>query len=194
MSEAGASDPARRRGQRPNWFLALPVDASPWFHERVSEPPAGLRRFRTDDLHVTVAFLGACGEEAARRAFDGTCEWALGPLEARVGELVPMGTPQRYSALALLLEEGREPVEREIGRVRDGWLAAAGARHDTRPPKAHVTIARPRRRGLADERRAGLEWAATLELQGLPIRVGRPALYTWGRDRTQRLFEVVARG
>jgi len=193
VSETAAADSARPRGQRPNWFIALPVDASPWFRDRVTTPPAGVRRFHADDLHLTVAFLGACGDEAARRAFARVSEWSLEPLEASVGDLVPMGTPQRYSALALLLEQGREPVEREIGRVRDGWLAAADARPDTRAPKAHVTIARPRRRGLADERRAGLEWAEAIDLHGLPVSLGRPALYTWSPERKERLFEIVER-
>lgn len=193
MREAAATGAAGPREQRSNWFIALPVDASSWYQEHVGVPPVGVRRFHQDDLHLTVAFLGACGEEAARRAFARPSSWSLGPLKATLGDLVPMGTPQRYSALALLLEEGRETVEREIGQVRDAWLAAAEARPDTRPPKAHITIARPRRRGLADERRAGLAWAETIDVRGLPAALGRPALYTWSRERKERLFEIVER-
>jgi len=194
VSDAPAGPAARPRGGRPNWFIALPVDAGRWFEDSVSAPPEGLRRFHPDDLHLTLAFLGACGEEAARRAFARASEWPGAPREATLGPLVPMGAPARYSALAFLLEQGRAEVEAAIGRVRDGWLAAAGARPDTRPPKAHVTVARPRRRGLADERRGGLAWAATIDVRGQPIALGRPALFTWAAEPGARLFRVIDGG
>ena len=178
---------------RPNWFLALPVPAHPWYAERVPDPPAGLRRFVAEDLHLTVAFLGACGEEAARRAWARVGEWQQAPAPIVLGPVAPMGRPQRYSALSILSARGGAPLEAEIERLREPWLVAAGARPEHRPPRAHVTIARPGRRASDVERAAGLAWAAQLDLSGVELRLDSLALYSWAEDRRERLFRVVQR-
>jgi 2'-5' RNA ligase len=176
-----------------NWFLALKVPADDWFAERVPAPPAGLRRFAPQDLHLTLAFLGACGEARARRAWELAGAWGLGPTQVRLGPVAPMGGPRRYSALSILLEGGRELIEAEVGRCRGSWLLAAGARPNPRPPRAHVTIARPLRRASVAQRAAGLEWAAGLQLSGISLVLAELALYTWAEDRTERLFRQVER-
>ena len=58
---------------QPNWFIATPIAPGRWF-DRVSAPPSGIRRFHPEDLHATVAFLGAVREEAARAAAEGEIE------------------------------------------------------------------------------------------------------------------------
>jgi 2'-5' RNA ligase len=63
---------------------------------------------------------------------------------------------------------------------------------DSRPPKPHVTLARPQRRASAEERRQGLAWAARLELGHVQARLDRVALYTWDERRTEHLFRIVA--
>jgi 2'-5' RNA ligase len=178
---------------RPNWFLALPVSPIPWFEERVPEPPQGLRRFPAEDLHLTAAFLGGCDEEAARLVWSRASDWQLTARRVVLGEVTPMGRPGRYSALSALFERGAAEIEAEIGRCRAEWLAAAGARPEHRPPRAHVTIARPRRRATDDERAAGLAWAAGLDLSGAEVELGELALYTWADDRSRRLFRIVER-
>jgi 2'-5' RNA ligase len=169
------------------------VPAEPWYPARVAPFPGGLRAFHPGDLHLTLAFLGACGEERARRALARCDEWSLGPVEVTLGALVPMGPPRRWSALSLLLEAGRERVEAELGRVREGWLEAAGARPERRPPLAHVTVARPRRSATEAERAAALAWARGLDVGAPRLTLGRPALYTWAEDRRERLFRIVER-
>ena len=125
----------------PNWFLALPVSANGWFPDRIGEPPAQVRRFHPDDLHLTVAFLGGVGESAAMslweaaRAHPGPCT------RATLDHVVPMGRPSRPSALSVLLDEGNHAVVDFIAAHRARWLAAVDARPDTRPPKPHCTIA-----------------------------------------------------
>lgn len=177
---------------RPNWFLALRVPAAGWFAERVTEPPEGVRLFHGADLHITLAFLGGCTEEQARRAWALNDCWTTGALPATLGEIVPMGNPRRYSALSALLRRGRNPVEEAMSLCRDRWLEAAEARPDKRPPKAHVTVARPLRSASFAERERGLEWAAGLELDGVELLLDELVLYTWADDRRERLFRKVA--
>lgn len=176
---------------RPNWFLALPVPAEPWLAERVPPPPAPLKAIGGSDLHLTVAFLGACGEERARRAWEGRGDWRLGATRVRLGEVVAMGKPRRYSALSALLSAGARELEEEIARCRPAWLAAAGARPDRRPPRAHLTLARPPRGASGAEREAGLAWARGLELEDIELGLDELALYTWSAERPARLFRVV---
>jgi 2'-5' RNA ligase len=177
---------------RPNWFLALRIPADGWYEERVGTPPAGFRRFHGADLHLTLAFLGGCSEAQARCAWEQNGCWEEGPVRATFGEVIPMGNPRRYSALSALLLRGREEVERAMGRCRDRWLEAAEARPDRRPPKAHITFARPQRDAGREVRARGLDWAAALDLGGIELVLDRLVLYTWAHDRRDRLFREVA--
>jgi 2'-5' RNA ligase len=53
----------------PNWFIALPVSPLGWFERLVPPPPAGFRAFHPDDLHLTIAFLGAVDDATASRGW-----------------------------------------------------------------------------------------------------------------------------
>jgi 2'-5' RNA ligase len=173
----------------PNWFIAITVPGeSIW--ARLSEPPRGTRLLHPDDLHATIAFLGACGEERARRGFRALA-WPSSAIEATLGEVVPMGSPARFSALAALFVEGRAQVEAAIGSSRLAICEAAAVPVDPRPPKAHVTVARPTRRASDAERAAALRWARGLRLTGIRVRLEEVALYTWTEDRRERLFRRV---
>jgi len=177
-------------GAPPNWFVALGVQLGP-NDARIPSPPSGIRRFHVDDLHATIAFLGACGEGAAQRAFDAL-PVDLGPATTVVlGGVVPMGRRTAYSALAALVEEGREPLERRMTSWRDVALAAGDRPPEMRAMKAHVTLARPTRRASEAERRAGLAWASTVDVYGAHIALQRVRLYTWSEERAERLFRVV---
>jgi len=192
MSRRTLPDGARAPGA--NWFFGLPVDGA-FMAARVPEVPRGFRRFHPEDLHLTVAFLGPCGEEAARRAL-AVLERALAAprpvIEASFGEVVPMGNPRAYSALSALLVDGRAETEALIGALRDPLADAAGARRETRAPKPHLTLARPSRGASDAERRAGLTWARGSDLGGVRARLDRVAFYTWSAERQARLFEITA--
>ena len=178
---------------RPNWFFAFPIDGA--FVRNLPAPPAALRLFHPEDVHLTLTFLGGCGEEralAALAALDAAL--AAGPLasiEVTLGEVVPMGSRRRYTALSALLERGRPEATAALGRLRDGLADAAAVTRDTREPKPHVTLARPRGRATDADRAAGLAWAAGLDLSGVSARLARIALYTWGEQRLTRLFHIV---
>lgn len=180
---------------RPNWFLAFPLDGA--FVQGLPPLPGALRLFHPEDVHLTLAFLGGCGEEGARRALAALdARLALDPppaADVSLGEVVPMGgSLDTYSALSALLATGRDALAATLTAHRDALTDAASARRETRPAKPHITIARPKRRASDAERAAGLDWAASLDLSGVRARLDRIALFTWSDDRKQRLFRVVA--
>lgn len=179
---------------RENWFFALPVEGA--FVLDLPAPPENFRRFHPDDVHVTLCFLGPCGEAAALAALDAldahATELERPSIAVRLGAVVPMGPRRAYSALSALLTEGRESTETLMESLRDVLSDAAGAPREQRAPKAHVTIARPSRRATAGERRAGLAWAAACDLSSVTCALDRVCLYRWSEDRSERMFRVAA--
>jgi 2'-5' RNA ligase len=142
--------------------------------------------------------LGGCGEEAALDAVaaldDVLRARSLPCLDVSLGNVVPMGGSKRdYTALSALLEQGRDATSALIGELRDVLSDAALGRREKRPPKPHVTLARPGRRATDDARAAGLSWAEGLDLRAIMARLDRIALYTWAEgNRRERLFRIVA--
>jgi RNA 2',3'-cyclic 3'-phosphodiesterase len=179
---------------RPNWFFAFPLDGG--FVHELPTLPTGFKRYHPDDVHVTLAFLGTCGEIGAERALAALDELLLAArpaaIEISLGSVVPMGSRRAYSALSALLEGGREETEACLFSMRDTLLEAAAGRREKRSPKAHVTLARPMRRATDSHRQAGLAWADALDLRAVRCKLDRIALYTWGENRAQRLFKIVA--
>jgi 2'-5' RNA ligase len=173
---------------RPNWFVALPVPADGWY-ALLPAPPPQLRLLHPDDLHLTVAFLGAVEEAKARAAFELANELALGPTEVALGSVEPMGNKRRPSALSVTLRSGREAVARAIEGVRDAMCMRAGAKADARPALPHITIARPMRNASPDQRRAAVAWARAVELGDARVTLRRVALFTWSAERRDRKFE-----
>jgi 2'-5' RNA ligase len=175
--------------------LAFPIDGA--FVSDLPALPPQFRLFHPADVHLTLAFFGGSGEAAARRAlalFDERVkEKPLACVDVSLAEVVPMGGSRRsYTALSALLAAGRAELCAIIGEQRDALLEAATGRREARPPKPHVSIARPRGRATDAQRAAGLAWAEALDLRGVHARLDRVALYTWHAARHERLFEIVA--
>lgn len=179
----------------PNWFVALPVDPGRWFAPLVRTAPSLLRVFHPDDIHVTVAFLGSCGEAGARRAWDRVVAELRHrqprPMTVTLGEIVPMGNPKRPSALSVVIAEGAAPVAELIGALRPEAWSAADARPDDRPPRPHITVARPRRKASGAERKAAIRWATDQPPVKADVTLDRVALLTWAEDRRARQFRAV---
>jgi 2'-5' RNA ligase len=179
---------------RPNWFFAFPLDGA--FVLQLPEPPAAIRRYHAEDVHLTLAFLGGVGEAAAERALAALdarlAQETPAALQVSLAEVVPMGSRGKYSALSALLAQGRQETSACITALRDTLTEAANGRREKRPAKPHVTLARPRSRASAADRQAGLLWAAELDLRAVRARLDRIALYTWSEIRRERLFKIVA--
>jgi RNA 2',3'-cyclic 3'-phosphodiesterase len=180
---------------RPNWFFGFPIDGA--FVLELPALPSNFRRFQPEDVHLTLAFLGGCGQNAANHALAALdqrlASEPLSPIAISLAEVVAMGGSRRtYSALSALLDRGRAEASAAIAGLRDLLTQTASGRTDQRPPKPHVSIARPRGRASEADRAAGLAWAAGLQLQGVHACLDRIALYTWSETRRDRLFQIVA--
>jgi 2'-5' RNA ligase len=179
---------------RPNWFFAFPLDGR--FVLELPELPPGFRRYEPEDVHLTLAFLGVCGEAAAQRALhtldEHLLKLELPAIEVSLGRVEAMGSQRAYSALSALLDRGRSETEARIAALRDALIESANGRREQRRPKAHVTLARPSRRVTEEQRRAGLAWAGALDLRTVHARLDRIALYTWHENRAVQLFQRVA--
>jgi len=174
-----------------NWFIGFPLRPDRWFDAVLADVPPSLQRSHPEDLHVTVAFLGAVGEAKARAAWATLDGWAATPLDAVLGPVKPFGNVSRPSALAVVLAGGNEAVSRLVGELRGPMFAAANVPSDPRAPLPHVTVARPRRRASAAERQRAVAWAASVAAPLAPVRFDQVALYTWSDDRRERQFRVV---
>ncbi len=179
-----------------NWFVGLPVPAG-WLPQLLATAPEPLRRFHPQDLHITVAFLSACGPERAQAAWRA-CSQALvatpppAPLQAQLGALRPFGPARRYSALSFVLRRGQQQLAALIAQLRPLALQAAQLPPADRPPLPHVTIGRPARRATAQVRRELLLWADGLTPADELLSLTRLALFTWSEQRPARQFRIVA--
>ncbi len=180
---------------RANWCLAFPIDGT--FVVSLPALPNNFRRFQPDDVHLTLAFLGGCGQIAAERALavldQRLASEPQAPIAVSLAEVVAMGGSRRsYSTLSALLDRGRAEATACVAKLRDPLTQTAAGRTEKRPAKPHVSIARARGRASEADRQAGLSWAAGLQLQGVQARLDRIALYTWSETRRERLFQIVA--
>lgn len=174
-----------------SWFVAIPVDGA--FLARLAPAPQNFRILHAEEAHVTIAFLGACGEAAALRAWAALTATLLPQrFPWSLGEVVPLGPAGAFSALSALLDEGRPEAEALISTLRDGLHDAAGVPREAREPKAHVTIARPARRADDADRVAALAWARALPLATIRGTADRLALYTRADGDPSRRYLIAA--
>lgn len=182
-----------------NWFIGwpadhwTPADAVTRMQAALPLPPAS-RPMTGDDLHVTLAFLGACGEQAAQQAFDCALVQARTmpttiDLQARAWAL--LGSSQSPSAVALEMADSGGEIQRLIADHRPQLYDAAQARPDRRPPRPHVTVARLDRRLPTSPRH---QLAHALGQRPPPearLSLNALALFTWTEQRDERLFRRV---
>ncbi|MCP9790974.1 hypothetical protein KBZ20_00185 [Vulcanococcus limneticus Candia 3F8] len=176
-----------------NWFLALPLPPGcGWERSALGAPPE-LRRFDPLDLHLTVAFLGPCGEAAALAAWEAVAPLRHGEITATAGAWRAMGPAAAPSAYALGLDLGAAELAVMLACWGPLALAAAGRPAERRAPLPHVTLMRPRRRDGQRLRQPLARWMAAAPLPSGPVSFSEIALYTWTLDRRERLFRIQAR-
>jgi len=133
--------------------LDLPADAraelAAWAN---AAAPAAVRRVPEANLHVTLAFLGARGED------DATAAGALLARHARpLGALRSAGAlwlpPRRPGVLTVALSAGRDLSSLHADLVA-GLESAIGFEPERRPLRPHVTVGRVPRGTRIDTRRA----------------------------------------
>ena len=181
----------RPSGPRPNWFVGLPLPASAGWGIGAESLGVTLRPLASDDLHITVAFLGACGEARALSGWRALAPLRHPPIAITARAWRGFGPRRNPSAFGLTLDEGEPRLVEMIRRWREAILRAAGRPPDGRDPLPHVTLARPPRRSGAAERSRIGRLLVDLPVPPDPIVLASLALYTWADDRRQRQFRVV---
>ena len=180
---------------RPNWFIGLPL-IDDWVQTAIAGIPEGLRTFWGEDIHMTVAFLGAVSPEAAEAAWRAVADRDdLGePWEFVLGKTLPFGDPKCPSSLSVVPTPETATRTTEFLRDhRNTARLAAGLKPENRTARPHATIARIKRRAPSELRSAALEWAASKPPLDVRVRVEEIALYTWTEDRSELLFRIVDR-
>ena len=169
-----------------NWFIGVPAPLA--FDLEV---PPSVHPIHPADRHLTVAFLGPCGEARARLAWETAARFDLEALDVHLDGTRLLGHPKRPSALAVLIGRGRRRLA-EAMLLRDELRAAAGLAPERRPPLPHVTFARIARRVDPGVRQAIAAWARGLKFEGsLPLT--ELALYTGSTGGGARRYRVVLR-
>lgn len=126
-------------------FIAVDVPASPVlerFAEALHAASASLKVVSTDQIHLTVKFLGGT-EEGLVPEIEGAIREACAdvrPFEVSVRGTGAFPSLSRMNVVWVGVE-GAEPIAR-IAAVLDASLESLGFAGERRPWKAHVTLAR----------------------------------------------------
>jgi 2'-5' RNA ligase len=185
--------PGRKAMSAPNWFLALPLSPRARWQDAAATAPPQLRRFAADDLHLTVAFLGPCGEPSALAAWRRLLAEQASAISVQAGGWRALGLSRQPSAYGLTLAEGHRELCTLLQRWEPLAREAAGLGPASRPPLPHVTLLRPRRREAPMVIAPMRAWMAQAPVPADPARLGELALWTWNPDRHARLFRIVER-
>ncbi len=175
---------------KPNWFVALPVPAHSWLPSVMADLPNTCRPFRPEDVHMTVAFFGAMDPTLQDEVVRVMASIREKPLVIRLGPLLTLPSEKRLSALSFSVTRGQEEAKSLIARWRDSLIRAARGRRETRPPLAHITVARPLRKAREQGKREGKAWARRVVPPTEPLALDRIALYTWAEDRRAQQFQI----
>ncbi len=134
-------------------FFALPIPAEQRqalieVRDRLGRDNAGrlpLRLARTEQLHITLKFLG----DVSRAVFPQLCAIASAraaccpPLELACEKLVAFGGPRR--ARALVVEIAAHPALSELSSALEAECEKLGIAREQRAYRPHVTLARLKR-------------------------------------------------
>jgi 2'-5' RNA ligase len=102
-----------------------------------------VRWVRLDSLHITLRFLGPTAEDGVAPAAEATlaAAGAVRPFDVSIGGAGAFPTASRPRALWLDIRRGVEELATLAGSV-DAELRAAGWELETKPFRAHLTLAR----------------------------------------------------
>ncbi|KEF42540.1 MAG: hypothetical protein ER33_05685 [Cyanobium sp. CACIAM 14] len=176
---------------RPNWFIGWPLPVTAGWAIEAERLPVPLRRLVPEDLHVTLAFLGPCGEEPARQAWQAAAPLRHPPIAITAGGWRGFGPRRTPSAFGLTLEDGHPQLVGLMRLWREPILGAAGRPPEGRDPFPHITLARPPRRSGPAERARIQRLLLDQPVPTNPVTLTTLALFTWAPDRGLRQFRVV---
>ncbi len=175
-----------------NWFVALPLPPEAGWQLHQEGLPQGLQRLHPLDLHLTLAFLGPCGEERALAAWHALAALHSPALRITAGPWLALGPSRHPSAYGLGLAGGQTALNALITRWRPLALQAAQRPPDPRPPLPHITLARPRRSRPEEIS----DWLSSAPRPSAAAQLEELALYRWSSTRQvpgEPHFQIVRR-
>ena len=157
-------------------------------------PSAGLRWVAPDGLHLTVRFLGATPADRVEAAADAVREAAAasGPFGVTLGACGAFPRDDAPRALWLSVDAGAAELA-SLARSLDAALLARGWPSDTRPLRAHLTVARSEQPAVGREALAGLRSALASAGPGVPRawRAREVVLFESHLGRGPARYEIV---
>jgi len=155
-------------------FIAIPLpeDAARRAFATLPEVLPALRRVKSENLHLTLAFLGETAEERLADVEAATAEAAaeIAPFRIRLDRASRFPERGRPRVVWLGIGEGLGPVERLGSGVAAG-LRARGLRFDDRPLSPHLTLARVREEASLAEARTVAAAVDSLRVEPIAFAV-----------------------
>jgi len=165
--------PEGRSAEEQRLFVAVPLPEEVLSTVRCAQEAlpsvSGLRLLRTEQLHVTLAFIGQANEGKARAAKEviGGLSSNLGG-EGVLGGFLFLPSVRRARVVALAIDDAGGDFAAVFERVMCGLEAAEVMKREKRPFRPHLTIARLRNPGLVEPKSECAEVA---------YRIGSVCLY-----------------
>ena len=177
---------------RPNWFIAIPIDLGQMYSHVIGRPIKQVRVIRQEDLHLTLAFLGAIEKEAALELWKSLEISDLKTIFLALGKVGSFGPQEKPSAYGICPAAANEDLSKLFRHLVSHVLSVTGIDVGTRRFRPHITFARPKRAPNVDERLQAKEWAFSRDFSLIaPMILSKLALYTWNEDRDVKLFRIV---
>jgi 2'-5' RNA ligase len=180
-------------------FIAVPVPAAALEAcralvdgVRAGKAGHGARWVRTENLHLTLRFLGATPPERVADLARGVSTAASGRPAFPVALAGAGSFPsvRRPRALWLGIETGADRLA-EIGRALDGPLSALGWEPEARPFRPHLTVARTDASSIADGAAAAAALVAAARAWRVTFTADRLVLYRSHLGRGAPRYEPV---
>jgi len=125
---------------RPNYFFAFPIDAS--FVLDLPQPPPSFRRFHPDDVHLTLSFLGGCGQAAAERALGipkSRLSRRIAQLEADLGVRLLQRSTRKFA----VTEIGQDVYRHAQNMIAEAGAAREAVERVSAEPRGSVRVSAP---------------------------------------------------
>lgn len=172
-----------------NFFVALAVPDGPYRQRLIEDAPADLGFHHPDDLHMTVAFLGKIGEEAALAAFDevvGAVD--APPIAATLDTVKVLG--RNGTQVTLIPSDGNEEAAALMSAIKDPLELASGREPSERAPLPHVTVAEPLV-SASKRKEAAVAWAQNASPTPAPMTIDTVGLYVRNKGPGKPAYTLV---
>lgn len=162
----------------PNWFIGFAIQSES-LAAIARQAPDGLQPVHPDDLHLTVAFLGSCGETTARQAWQNIIAAPPPARSESTLRVEPIGLAScaKYYVASFAKADATAAFMLHVRRQNHAQFGI----EDNFEPFPHITLAR-RGNSPLSVREAAARWFRESDIEGLRVHLNTLALYTWADD------------